>query len=77
MQTKLTSGSTKFSVNVMHFARALRRAGLPIGTDRLIDALGALEIAGLRSKEDVYWALHGLFVNRPEQRLIFDQGFHI
>ena len=77
MQTKLTSGSTKFSVNIMYFARALRRAGLPIGTDRLIDAFGAVEIAGLRSKDDVYWALHGLFVSRPEQRLIFDQCFHI
>ena len=61
----------------MHFARALRRAGLPIGTGRVIDALGAVELAGLRSGEDLYWALHSLFVSRPEQRLIFDQGFRI
>ena len=73
----MPDGSTKLAANVMHFARALRRAGLPIGTGRVIDALGAVELAGLRSGEDLYWALHSLFVSRPEQRLIFDQGFRI
>jgi len=68
---------SKLATNIMHFARSLRLAGLPIGTDKIIDAVKATEISGLRSSEDFYWALHGIFVSRPEQELIFEQGFHI
>ena len=68
---------SKLATNIMHFARSLRLAGLPIGTDKIIDAVKAAEISGLQSSEDFYWALHGVFVSRPEQELIFKQGFHI
>jgi uncharacterized protein len=34
--------SGKLAENVMHFARVLRGAGLPVGPDRVIDALNAL-----------------------------------
>ena len=68
---------SKLATNIMHFARSLRLAGLPIGTDKIIGAVKAAEISGLRSSEDFYWALHGVFVSRPEQDLIFEQGFHI
>ncbi|HEX9685310.1 MAG TPA: hypothetical protein VGA25_05605, partial [Burkholderiales bacterium] len=43
--------------NVMHFARLLRGAGLPVGPDRVIDALDALQIAGLERRDDFYWTL--------------------
>ena len=68
---------SKLATNIIHFARSLRLAGLPIGTDKIIDAVKAAEISGLQSSEDFYWALHGIFVSRPEQELIFKQGFHI
>ena len=68
---------SKLATNIMHFARSLRLAGLPIGTDKIIGAVKAAEISGLQSSEDFYWALHGVFVSRPEQDLIFEQGFHI
>ena len=68
---------SKLATNIMHFARSLRLAGLPIGTDKIISAVKVAEISGLRSSEDFYWALHGVFVSRPEQDLIFEQGFHI
>ena len=68
---------SKLATNIMHFARSLRLAGLPIGTDKIIGAVKAAEISGLRSSEDFYWALHGVFVSSPEQDLIFEQGFHI
>jgi uncharacterized protein with von Willebrand factor type A (vWA) domain len=38
----------------MHFARALRGAGIPVGPDRVIDALKAIEVAGLAHREDFY-----------------------
>ena len=36
----------KLAQNILHFARALRKAGLPVGTGRAIDAIRAVEMAG-------------------------------
>ena len=69
--------SGKLVENVMHFARVLRAAGLPVGPGRVIEALRALETAGITRRDDFYWALHSVFVNRRDQREIFDQAFHI
>ena len=38
--------------NVMHFARVLRAAGLPIGPGRVLDAVRALEVAGVERRDD-------------------------
>ncbi len=65
------------AANVMHFARVLRCAGLPAGPARVIDALRALEITGLARRDDFYWALAAVFLDRHEQRELFDQAFHI
>lgn len=59
----------------MHFARVLRKAGLPVGPDRVIDALRALEVAGVGKREDFYWTLASVFLNRREQFDLFDQAF--
>ncbi len=67
----------KLAENVMHFARVLRAAGLPIGPDRVIDALRALEAAGLERREDFYWTLAAVFLSKREQQELFDQAFHI
>jgi uncharacterized protein len=61
----------------MHFARALRAAGLPVGPGRVIEALRAVEAVGFESRQDLYWTLHAVFVNRRDQRELFDQCFHI
>ncbi|ASM72612.1 VWA domain containing CoxE-like protein [Pseudosulfitobacter pseudonitzschiae] len=63
--------------NITHFARALRRAGLPIGPGRVIDAIRAVEVAGFTERRDFYWTLHACFVNRPEHRVIFRQIFRL
>ena len=63
--------------NVMHFARVLRTAGLPVGTDRVQTALLALQHGGLQSRRDFYAALLACFVSAAEHRLLFDQAFHI
>lgn len=65
------------SDNVMHFARVLRAAGMPVGPDRVIDALRALDVAGLRNRDDFYWTLASLFLDRREQFELFDQAFHV
>ncbi|WP_071795680.1 vWA domain-containing protein [Natronohydrobacter thiooxidans] len=63
--------------NITHFARALRRAGLPIGPGRVRAAIEAVAAAGFDRKADFYWTLHAVFVNRPEERQVFGQIFRL
>ncbi|MEM8693159.1 MAG: VWA domain-containing protein [Pseudomonadota bacterium] len=67
----------KLAGNITHFARALRKAGLPIGPGRVVDAIAAVEAAGFTSRRDFYWTLHACFVNRPEHRTVFAQVFRL
>ncbi|WP_299427535.1 VWA domain-containing protein [uncultured Shimia sp.] len=67
----------KLTQNITWFARALRKAGLPIGPGRVIDAIRAVEAAGFTSKQDFYWTLHACFVSRPEHRTVFAQVFRL
>ncbi|MEL6980421.1 MAG: VWA domain-containing protein [Pseudomonadota bacterium] len=63
--------------NIAHFARALRKAGLPVGPGRILEATRAVEALGLGSKADFYWALHACFVSRPEHRAAFAAAFKL
>ena len=67
----------KLAANVVHFARALRKAGLPVGPGRVTDAIRAVEAAGFTDKRDFYWTLHACFVSRPEHRQLFAQTFRL
>src|SRR5258706_1554054 len=67
----------KLAENVVHFARALRKAGVPVGPDRVMDGLRALELAGIETREDFYWALASVFLSRREQFELFDQAFRL
>ncbi len=67
----------KLAANIVHFARALRKAGLPVGPGRVTDAIRAVEAAGFSDKRDFYWTLHACFVSRPEHRQIFAQTFRL
>ena len=71
------NGGGRLYENVMHFARVLRAAGLPVGPGKVIDAVNAVRVVGLGNREDFYWTLHAVFVNRRDQRELFDQAFHI
>ena len=63
--------------NVVHFARALRKAGVPVGPDRVLDGLRALQLAGIESRRDFYWTLASAFLSRQEQLELFDQAFRL
>src|SRR6185436_5536259 len=67
----------QLSENVVHFARALRNAGVPVGPDRVIDGLRALELSGIESREDFYWTLAAVFLSRQEQFEVFDHAFQL
>ncbi len=61
--------------NVLHFARVLRRAGLPVGTDRPLLALSALEVAGIDSRADLRAVLEACLIDRVEHRPLFEEAF--
>jgi uncharacterized protein len=67
----------KLATNIVHFARTLRTAGLRVGPGQILRAVEAVEAAGLTKRDDFYWTLHSVFVNRRDQREIFDQAFHV
>jgi len=63
------------ATNVMHFARVLRHAGLPVGTDRVQLALQALQVAGLHSRAEFHAVLCACLLDRHEHQELFDQAF--
>lgn len=63
--------------NVAYFARALRAAGLRLGPGTVLDAVRALESGGLGGRDDVFWALHSVFVKRREDMALFEQAFRL
>jgi len=72
-----SDGEGRLAINVMLFCRTLRAAGLPLGPGRTLAALEAVRQVGIESRDDFYWTLHAVLVNRYDQREIFDQAFHI
>jgi uncharacterized protein with von Willebrand factor type A (vWA) domain len=63
--------------NIALFARALRRAGLRVGPGHVVDAVEAVEAAGLGAWDDLYWTLHPVLVSRREDHAVFDQAFRL
>ncbi|MBX2803462.1 MAG: VWA domain-containing protein [Myxococcales bacterium] len=72
---KLDETSSRLAENVMHFAQFLRRAGLPIGTAQVLDAVQAMLTVGVTRRDEVYAALHATFVSRREHDELFALGF--
>ena len=77
MQSATAPDHGFLSSNVVHFARALRRAGVPVGPDRVLDVLRALQITGVARRDDFYWTLAAVLLSRREQFEIFDQTFDL
>lgn len=75
--TRHDGASGKIATNIMHFARVLRAAGLPVGPGKVIEGIQAVQTIGVENRDDFYWTLHAVFVNRRDQREIFDQAFHV
>ena len=61
--------------NVVHFGRVLRAAGLPVGSNRIIGAIQALELVGVARRDDVRAALAATLIDRHDQQPLFDAAF--
>ncbi len=67
----------KLADNIAHFGRLLREAGLPVGPGHMLDAVRAVEVAGVASREDFRATLHAIFVSKHEQSVIFHAAFDV
>lgn len=67
----------RLAENLVYFARTLRAAGLPVGPGKVLAAIEAVRAVGLARRDDFYWALHAVFVNRHDQEEVFEQTFHL
>ena len=73
----MTAAAGLLGTNVMHFARLLRRAGLPVGPAEVIAAGQALELIEIGDRPQVRSALRGLMVHRHEHIELFDHAFDL
>ena len=63
--------------NIVHFARALRKAGMRVGPATVRDAIEAVQVAGIGSRDDFYWTLHSVIVSRHEDHALFEEAFRL
>lgn len=70
-------GDGRIVDNIVYFARVLRKAGMKVGPAAVRDAVEAVQIAGIGSREEFYWVLHSVFVKRREDHEVFDQAFRL
>jgi len=73
----LPSSEGRLAENIVHFARALRKAGVKVGTSQVGNAIGAIQVAGFTRREDFYYALRATLICRPEQIQTFQQVFQM
>jgi uncharacterized protein with von Willebrand factor type A (vWA) domain len=73
----MAAAPARLAENIAHFARALRKAGLPVGPGRVVEAVRAVEAAGFTERADFYHTLAACFVSRPEERPVFAQTFRL
>ena len=62
--------------NIVHFAHALRRAGIAVGPAQITTAIEAVQQAGFTQKQDFYATLRAALISRPEHLELFHQAFH-
>ncbi len=63
------------AANVMHFARILRRAGLPVGPAETLAAQQALNLVDIGNRAEARTALRASMIHRHEHQEVFDHAF--
>ena len=59
------------------FCARIARRRSPVGPRSVIDAIEAVEAAGIGTRQDFYATLHAVFVKKHEHTIVFDQAFNI
>ncbi|KPV51386.1 hypothetical protein SE17_21500 [Kouleothrix aurantiaca] len=71
----MTTRDRAFLHNCVLFTRMLRRAGIPVGFDQVLEFVRALEWIDLREREQVYHTARSLLIRRHEHLRLFDAIF--
>src|SRR5271165_2772795 len=69
--------SPTLAANVMHFARLLRRAGLPVGPAETLAGQQALSLVDLGNRTEARTALRTAMIHRHEHQDVFEQAFSL
>lgn len=67
--------SGKLPDNIIGFGRALRRAGVPVDSQRMALAIESATLVGLDRREDLYAALQAILVSRQQDLQVFNELF--
>src|SRR3989442_3484472 len=67
----------RLAENILHFARVLRAAGLPVGPAKVIGGLEAVQAGGVERREDFRAALESVLIERHDSQALFDQAFDL
>jgi len=74
---QVTTPSGRLAENILYFARTLRDAGMKLGPSSVVDCVRAVEAGSLSDRDDFYWTLHCILVNRKEDMVVFEEAFKL
>jgi uncharacterized protein with von Willebrand factor type A (vWA) domain len=77
MLLRQLQGSGHLASNIAHFARVLRRAGVPLSPGQVMDAQAAVMAVGLDDRDTLRAALSATLVKRHEHEAVFAQAFEL
>ena len=63
--------------NIIYFCRALRRAGVPVGTAQVKDAIRAVQAVGFTERADFFVTLQACLITRGDHMQVFLQVFNM
>ncbi len=63
--------------NIIYFCRALRRAGVPVGTAQVKDTIRAVQAVGFTKRADFFVTLQACLVTKVEHMQVFLQVFNM
>ncbi|MBZ0279991.1 MAG: VWA domain-containing protein [Anaerolineae bacterium] len=72
----LYAGSDSFIKNMLSLVHLLRRAGMPVSSDQVMDFTRALKLVDIGERAQVYHAARCLLVSRHEHLLLFETIFN-
>ena len=75
VERALPEAPGRLAQNIVHFARALRKAGVRVGPAQVQSAVEAVAVAGFTRKTDFYHTLRATLIHRAEHLEVFDQIF--
>jgi uncharacterized protein len=73
----MTVPPSTLAANVMHFARLLRRTGLPVGPAETLAGQQALSLVDIGDRTQARTALRAAMIHRHEHQEVFDQAFSL